>query len=311
MQSIKQPDVSHSILAAGVDWITGTANTGSTRWSMQEFADHQKRRFMDAGEPIKSGYRLGYYGWQAGGFFHGQREGGSIVVASGAAAHDVHRSVIQVSDHISRIDLQVTVATPEERPHLARHAYSVIKSGSPCRIKVKNVTLIDSHPNGETCNVGKRKSDTYGRIYDKATEAGTGPARSVWRYEVEYKRSPANRIAADLTGNNTPQAVALSLVHRWFEARSVVPLFSPAALSCPQDAYKIPNKRDVLTWFEASLSITIAKAIRLYGLARVIEALGLQSRVELKPERRSLHGTRDRRPTPPDNHVLPSRRELP
>lgn len=287
MQSVNQPAVSHSILAAGVDWITGTANTGSTRWSMQEFADHQRRRFMDAGEPIKTGYRLGYYGWQAAGFFHGQREGGSIVVASGATAHDVHRSVVQVSDHISRIDLQVTVATPEERPHLARHAYSVIKSGSPRRIKVKNVTLIDSHPNGETCNVGKRKSDTYGRIYDKASESSSGPARSVWRYEVEYKRSPANRCAVDLTGNNPPQAVALSLVHRWFEARGVVPLFNPAALSCPQEPYKIPKEHDVLTWFEQSLSITVGRAIRRYGVARVIEALGLSNRVELKPERRS------------------------
>lgn len=275
MQSITQPTVEHSIESAGVDWITGTASKGSTRWDMQIFADNQRRRFMDSGTAIKQGYRLGYHGWQAEGFFHGQREGGSILVASGATAHDVHRSVAEVSDHISRIDLQVTVKTPEDKPHLARHAYSVLKGGSPSRIKVKNVTLIDSHPQGETCNVGKRSSDTYGRIYDKASESGCAPPLSLWRYEVEFKRNPAGSIAARLRSHSPVEAVATSLVHEWYTARGVVPLFPSAPLLCPHKPVLNEGMHDVLMWFEQSLSVTVAKAIGRYGVARVFEALRL------------------------------------
>jgi len=279
MQSVTQPDVPHSIHSTGVDWITATANHGSTRWDMQTFADTQRQRFMDADVAIKPAYRLGYAGWEAPGFFNGNREGGSIVVASGSQAQEVFRSVVHVADNISRLDLQVTVATPIERPHLGIQAYQVLKGGSPSRVQVKNVTLITSQPEGETCSIGKRSSDNYGRIYDKATESGQAPPRSLWRYEVEYKRGVAKRIALDLAGYEAAQAVAGSLVHSWFSARGVTPIYAPEQLFCSQNPSKDRPSKSVLSWFEDSLSITIARAVRRYGLVRVLEALRLSNLV--------------------------------
>jgi hypothetical protein len=279
MQSAVQPHVPHVIASAGVDWITATAQQPSTQISMMEFCRNQRQRFMDAGEPIKVGYRLGYYGWQTRHFFHGQREGSSIIVAGGAVAHDVHRSVMHVSDNVSRIDLQVTLALPNERPHLARQTYACLKDGSPSRVKVRNVTLIDTHPQGETCNVGKRSSDSYGRIYDKASEQGNLPARSLWRYEVEHKRDSAGRVAAALGRDQPAQVVAKSLVWSWFNSRGVVPLFSPAPFSCAQEPRKTDETHDVLTWFEDSLSITVGRAVSRFGLPRVLEALRLSNLV--------------------------------
>jgi hypothetical protein len=282
MQSVNQPDIPHEILSSGVDWITATAQKGSTRWDMQEYADNQRRRLMDSGETIKQGYRLGYYGWQCEGFFHGNREGGSIVVASGAVAHNVFRAVVNVSDHISRLDVQTTVAFPHDRPHLGVQAYTALKSGLPSKVKVKNVTLITSQPEGETVNIGKRSSDLYARLYDKATEAGLGEARSVWRYEVELKRRPAGLAAAHLRGDPTAEAVALSIVHDHFSARGVAPVFPRSLTFCPQKPTLTGVNRNILTWFEESLSITVARAVERHGLARVLEALGLASQVDIK-----------------------------
>lgn len=282
MQSITQPHVPHVIANAGVDWITATAQHASTRMCMMEFARNQRDRFMDAAEPIKMGYRLGYYGWQTQHFFHGQREDSSIIVAGGAVAHDVHRSVLNVCDNISRIDLQVTVALPSERPHLAQQAFAALKGGTPSRIKARNVTLIDSHPTGETCNVGKRSSDTYGRIYDKAAQLGNLPARSLWRYEVEHKRDSALAVAGALRSDQRAQVVAKSLVWSWFNARGVLPLFHSEPFSCSQEPIKDAGEHDVLTWFEDSLSITVGRAISRYGLPRVLEALRLASLVSPK-----------------------------
>jgi hypothetical protein len=282
MQSVSQPAIPHEILSSGVDWITATAQKGSTRWDMQVYADNERRRLMDSGEPIKTGYRMGYHGWQCEGFFHGNREGGSIVVASGAVAHNVFRSVANVSDHISRLDVQTTVAFPQDRPHLGIQAYSALKAGSPSRVRLKNVTLITSQPQGETVNLGKRSSDQYARLYDKATESRVGEARSVWRYEVEYKRRQAGAIAARLLGDHPAEMVALSVVHDHFNARGVAPVFTPSPTFCPQKPISADISRNILTWFEESLSITVARAISRHGLERVLEALGLATQVDIK-----------------------------
>jgi hypothetical protein len=297
-QSLQQPDVAHVIESAGVDWITATAQKGSTRWEMQTYADDQRRRFMDSGETIKSGYRLGYYGWTAEGFFHGNREGGSIVVASGATAHEVFRSVVNVSDHISRLDLQVTVSTPIDKPNLAAQAYAVLKGGSPASIRVKNVTYIETHPQGATCNVGKRKSDTYGRIYDKASESGEGAARSRWRYEVETKRGVATSLSRRLAGDPIPTSASQALVFDWYYSRGVAPIFKRAPISCPHEPTRSPAGRSVLLWFRDSLSITVRRAVKRYGLVEVIEALGLVPDIDLFMKEVIASGTWNRRSLP-------------
>lgn len=292
MQSITQPTITHDIQSAGVDWITATAKEGSSRWNMTEFARHQRERFMDAGTTIKQAYRLGYDGWQADGFFYGQREGGTIVVASGATAHDVHRSLIGIADNISRLDLQVTVSTPVDRPHLGAQAYAVLKGGSPSRVHTRNCSLITTHPQGETCSIGKRSSDFYGRIYDKATEAKLGPARTVWRYEVEAKRLAARRWADRIFRAQAPTALSQSLVFDWFTSRGVAPCFTRATPSCPHEPERSPQKRDVLEWFRDSLSVTVQRAVNRHGLLPVIEALGLIAPLEQLTKEDSQHGPR-------------------
>lgn len=250
---------------------------------------------MDANETIKSGYRLGFYGWQSEGFFFGNREGCSIIVASGAQAHNVFRAVAGLADNISRLDLQVTVGTEKERPRLGLQAFNAIKSGAPARRRIKNVTLIDTHPSGETCSIGKRKSDQFGRIYDKATEASLGEARTAWRYEIELKRNSALTTSTALRGSEVLENDALSLVWSWFDTRGVVPIFTPDLLFCPQKPDQPVPNRDLLTWFEKTLSITVARSIRRYGIERTLEALGLLSQVELIPKEEQINASRRRR----------------
>jgi hypothetical protein len=291
MQSVTQPHVTHLIESSGVDWITATSQHGASRWNMTEYARHERERLMDEGETIKQAYRLGYDGWSTDGFFYGQREGGTICVASGAVADRVHRSLINVSDNISRLDLQVTVATPTERPHLARQAYECVRSGSPAKVKVRNATIINTHPQGETLCIGKRASDRYARLYDKASEEQSGQARSRWRYEVEFKRSASTAVARDLLGREDSQAVALSVVHRYFDSHGVTPIFTPAQALCTHNPQKPLQTRNILCWFEESLSISVARAVRRYGMQRVLEALGIASQVQVMPEGGANDGT--------------------
>jgi hypothetical protein len=285
MQSANQPHVPHSLISSGIDWITATAQKPDTRIDMMQYARHERDRLMDSGATIKSGYRLGYFGWEAEGFFHGQREGSSIIVASGEVADRVWLPAFRVADNVARLDLQVTLATPIDRPHLGVQAYQALKSGSPRKVHAKNVTLITSQPEGETCSIGKRSSDSYGRLYDKATESKLGEARSAWRYEVELKRTVALRYATALSSHHSHQAATTLLVHEWFDARGVAPVFTPDPTFCPQKPGQTKATRNILIWFEESLSITVARAVKRYGAERVVEALGLSGQVDVKPRK--------------------------
>jgi hypothetical protein len=42
----------------------------------------------------------------------------------------------------------------------------------------------------------------------------------------------------------------------------------------------------VISWFEDSVSVTVAKAIKTYGAERVFAALGLDVWADIKPEGR-------------------------
>jgi len=297
MQSVTPSTLPYTIESAGVDWITATANTGSTQWELAEYTRHERERLLDADVELKHKVKLGYKGWGCEGFFYGTRDDGSIVIASGALAHRVFRSVVNCTDHISRLDLQTTVSFEKERPHLALQAYSAIKTGSPGTRRVRNATLFTSHPQGETLNLGKRSSDHYARLYDKATESGQGEPLSRWRYEVEIKRTPANLAALELVRSESPEGVAGRYVWEHFNALGVTPIYVSAELLCPHKPTRNDFSRDVLSWFEDSLRITVAKAVRRYGAARVIESLGLTGAVDVRPERSEDHGTRTRRLT--------------
>lgn len=286
MQSVMQPSVENRIESAGVDWLTATAQQPRTQWDMIEYARAERRRILEAGAPIKAAYRLGYLGWATDGFFFGSRDGGTIIVASGAVAHRVFEPVSLVSDHISRIDLQTTISTPNDRPHLGIQAYSALKTDTPRKVRLRNVTIIETQPQGETCTLGKRTSDSYGRIYDKASEAQLGPPRSLWRYEVEFKRRAAMATASRLLGSERRETLACSAVFDWFNSRGVAPVFTPDPLFCPQNPAQTLTERNILTWFEASLSITVNRAIVKHGLKPVLDALGLSSQVDVKQDRR-------------------------
>jgi hypothetical protein len=286
MQSVTQPDINHTVLSSGVDWITATAQKGSTRWEMETFAAHEFERARDAGHTTKTEFRQGYYGHSVEGFFHGSRQGGSIIVASGRTAHDIFRSVVEVSDHIARLDAQVTIYTPEDKPDLARHAFEVLRHSPPASKRVRNCTHINTHPIGGTCNVGKRSSDSYGRIYDKAAEAKLGEARTVWRYEVEYKRMLAVSAAAHLRSSDDSQASSRALVHRWFSDRGLEPAFTPRPFSSTDDLAVSRPRRDVGTWLAEVVSKSVARLANERGLREVEKLLGLPALHDLNCERR-------------------------
>jgi hypothetical protein len=275
MQTPQQLVIPAEILSAGVDWITGTAKTGGNRPHMDELATHCLQRSMDAGDKVEVSSMLGYKGYKTKHLFYGERHGGSIMRVSGAQANDLWRSVSEVSDNVSRLDLQVTVWTILEKPHVAKVIHEQIKRKELGIIPIRNATYIEGHPSGETVNLNKRSSASSARVYDKASESGLGDACTVWRYEVECHSRVTGSALASLRHADSPASETSRLVHRWFQKRGIAPIFAPLDDSCTHDLTISKPERDTLQWFRDSLSKTVGRQIQLHGRGAVMRALGL------------------------------------
>jgi hypothetical protein len=142
--------------------------------------------------------------------------------------------------------------------------------------------LIVGHPQGQTFYLNSRSSDNFARIYDKGAESKLAPAGLVWRYEVEFKRHVAKREAIALAPEEQLSTYVSNRVHRWMTVRGVQPTWPVLSTYADIDQAPIGATRDVLTWFEKSLRVTIAKAIKRHGLTTVLKSLGLQDHVTPK-----------------------------
>jgi len=267
---------SHTCIDAGVDWITATCRVGTpTRVEFDQLGEAILDEQRAAGVEIKPAALRDYRGFRSEGVFSGRRSKDSILVVSGSHAPAHWQSIARSASNVSRLDLQVTVWTHGEQPALSRWYYQRAVRLPPKRGRPRSFSLVRTHPAGDTLYVGKRQSDYYGRCYDYATAHKAGPPRTLWRYEVECKRLVALHHSRDLLTSNDVRGDIQSLVHAWYLKRGLLPSWSGQESPQSEGAIVSKTERDVLGWMDRSLSKTLAKAIKRYGLAEVLEALHL------------------------------------
>lgn len=267
-------------VSSGVDWLTATRKRDDGRSTFEEYGNWLITQERAAGGDVKPATLRDYTGHRADGLFVGRRTDDSIIVLSGPRASAYHWSVTRLASNVSRLDLQVTLWTHGEQPRLALHAYRRLSRRPPRRGRSPALTYIERRPQGETLNYGSRVSDTYGRLYDKASEASLGPARTLWRFEVEYKRRPALALARALARSDDPATDSRDIVRDWWVSKGLHPAWSE---SDSRKSFELPiteRSRDVLSWFRSSLSKTVATAVNRYGIVAVIDALGLSHQVQ-------------------------------
>lgn len=282
-------------ISVGPDWLTATAKAGSPSLEFEVIADEALNEERAAGGAIHPAARYGFEGWRGDGFYFGRRHDDSIIVLSGPRTPALAARVAQAASNVSRLDLQVTVYCNGETPNLAQDGFDYLSRIPHTRGRRGQVQLITTKPKGDTLNVNSRSSDAFGRVYDKATEAKLGTPRTVWRYEVEFKRKMASHYASALVSSDDPTTLVSSAVHRWFE-RKRLPLSWHSL-----DAADLPPatigrvSQPLLDWFRDSMSKTVARSINQYGLEATLTALGLTQYVQSKAgglEHGSTHSKR-------------------
>jgi DNA relaxase NicK len=268
-----------------IDYLTITSN--HTEDIAGFVASFQRAVPLEAGgRPFRwRGYTGEVYVADEGHLAWGVKPGHGLCQMSGEWSDKVFRNLDQfrLADYrCTRLDLAVTCAIPTPR-QLVREAMAVegLAGG--------NYTAITKH-NGEggTLYVGCRKSDSFGRLYDKGAEIRsrlakeTIPNAILWRYEVEYKRSLAQAMLATLrqpgSGLLKLDESIVSIVHDWFLARKVAPVFTPGerASSVVSIASRVTNIQKTLDWYRVQVRPSLMRAATHVSVDTLLEALGVE-----------------------------------
>lgn len=271
-----------TLLNAGIDWLTATATASGNAFALERWSDEVLMLERDAGVPTTPASRFGYHGRSTDHFFAGVNDHGAMVVVSGMACVPLAENCIRVCDNVSRMDVQATLWTSGEEAPLASETYAALKARYEQHHTNRALGLHLNWPNGEMVTLGKRVSDCYGRIYDKASEAKMGPARTIWRYEVELKRKPALSTALAAPFGDGQVAWASNFVHRWFTGRGVDCPWSILEGRQAGDSLFTHVPSDQLAWFRKTVRHSVAKSVRRHGLPLTLEALGLSHLLEGK-----------------------------
>lgn len=265
----------YTCISADIDWLTCTEKAELCHSNIAALALEELDKRKRAGSRITSAFRFGYQGHKAEGLFYGRRDGESCVVLSGPESPPLAKQLIPLASNVSRLDMQVTVWTHGEEPNLSLQGFNTLARSSPRNGRKGSATLIHSLPAGDTLNVNKRVSDACGRLYDKAAESKMGTPKTIWRYEVEFKRALAAHHAANYAAASDSQVHCNSVVYDWWTSKGIDPTFPKLDALLLDKRPLIPQKRDVLSWFESTVSIAIARAIAEHGRDRTLAALGL------------------------------------
>lgn len=227
----------------------------------------------------------GFNGWQTDHCRYGHRPTTDeyILIVSSSPADDVWLQVCPTARSITRIDLAVTTELERPKPGLPYHYYLARHiPGQPTKTKY---SLIQNSDGGQTLYIGSRKSEQFGRVYDKSAERKEKPG-SLYRYEVVLRKDIAPNLVKSLLaasmvrGNKQGLSTRITgFVWDWFDARYVTPVFDRGngdRTNVLVEASFTTAERK-LQWLNRSVSPTVRKLMAEGKTEEVMRALSLEA----------------------------------
>src|SRR4030042_3564126 len=285
------PSVSQDIVidnvASSVDFLTITVtNPGKSILLMQE-AQRLKGDLEGCGWAVKKWGMKGYSGYRIAGMAWGMRHDGCIMMLSGQDAAINWLPALALAENVTRLDLAATVALESPFINVAKAAYArAITDPEKCFARRRKYSFVENSAGGQTCYIGSRISDQFGRIYDKGCESAKDavcPPGMLWRYEVEFKSYRAKKLARQMEASARAETETVSeginhLVYTWFRARGIPPIFNDA----PPDTdwiveleARVTDDEASLNWLTVQVRPSVERLLERGREAEVFEALGI------------------------------------
>jgi DNA relaxase NicK len=262
-----------------VDWITGTTSNEGTRRSLGELSQELLQKLIGEGEQANLWRAHGYEGWRIGPVSYGVRSQDDYLTISGEMANIFHRRASGCFNSISRLDLAVTVWFSKHDVERAARAYEQVKAKVSESSGTRNYTYITNLLGGDTLYVGSRKSQYFGRLYDKWVQSKSLDYINAWRWEMELHKPLAFDTNLKLLLETYQHQFIANTVKIWFEDRFV---------PCPWDYYDVEVKPIVarrrktkdeatLEWLEQQIEPSVRKLAAKGKLLQVLKALKISA----------------------------------
>ena len=230
-----------TIIESQADWLTGACVTKDRADKLREFATELAHAEEADGNKLSRFSVASYQGHRCGRVAVAEAEGGrTLIQLSGNLAAKQLHDALPLLDHITRLDLAVTVRTLERDETVGENAWTLAKWFFDTHPRSAVPWRIQHAVEGTGTYVGSRNSDKFLRVYDKHAECikhhdTKGRARYVncWRYEIEIKGKPSGLTAARVDEAPDPEAYVRGAMTKYLELHGIEPIYtdtSPAII---------------------------------------------------------------------------------
>jgi len=272
---------------AAVDWLTVTSKGSHQKIKMFDYAREELENLKRQGNVAKPWKFKGYEGWSCASFRWGTREDSDIAMLSGGEAQRGFLSLLEITDHATRVDLAVTVTLAEPLKDIALEAYvKLLKDIESGAVTTRKCSIVQGNDGGQTLYVGSRISDQLGRLYDKGIESiereqESIPQGKIWRYEVEFKQERARRVVSQLRKFTPKDKIHEGIgqtVLVWYEVRGITTLMKQADYLpfSTEVSATISDDEKTLRWLSHGVSPAVKRLIARGKGKEVLWALGLE-----------------------------------
>lgn len=271
------------VVEAQADWLTAMFYGDRLADAARQMAEGWSKVELAAGAKTQRAWVEGYELEVNGRVRYGRKPDSAILQVSGQLADDYLDELVDVASRISRIDLAVTVRTPEPDPHVGGNAYLQACWFYEKHTRAAMPSRHQSAERGDTVYLGHRDSERYFRLYNKQAEcesssdaAGAEHYRNCWRYELELKRSVAPPTALALAGASDRAAYCQEYLHDYVSGHGVEPIFPQSG-----DRVLVPGfrRRSDLesrrAWLRSHAKPVVRFALERLGRDAVLKDLGL------------------------------------
>lgn len=301
-------DSSVTIIESQVDWLTGAAVSQDRADDLRRYATEIALHEEADGNRLQRFSVQSYQGQRCGRVALAEAEGGrTLVQLSGDLAAEHLHTVLPMLDHLTRIDLALTVRTPTPDKTVAANAWYFAeqyydehpRSAVPWRIQHKT--------QGDTTYVGSRNSDKFLRVYNKDQECrhrhdakGLARYENCWRYEVEIKGKPAALTANRLDVEAHPDLYIRGAMTNYLRLHGIVPIYTDTSPLIILPGFTRRTDADSRLWNIATNVRPSLDWLRDAGYAEdAIAALGLEALIPPRPQENAIDERSHQRPDRP------------
>jgi DNA relaxase NicK len=188
------------------------------------------------------------------------------------------RALYDSATNFSRIDYQSTVRMSRQTPNFAEQLERCAKAFKRRHNSKFEIELRRNDARGKTLYLGRRASERFIRVYDKAAESRLPDYELCWRAEVQYAGALANRRASQYTFGRSDPVLCHSVVLFELARRGISWMRLPERL-CFADEAQFKRKSTTnarrLEWLRTQVRPTVEKLIDAGALEEVRSVLGI------------------------------------